>query len=88
MQPASQNIFPSVSAQVPAPQESRLPRHFFAALNSGWTVVADSFEVHCYRGRWSGRLMLSSGTVPARLSVRFTASDGGYRFSAPEVAQP
>jgi hypothetical protein len=88
MQSASQNIVPLVPTQVPAAQDSKLPRHFFAALNSGWTVVSDSFEVHNYHGRWSGRLLLSSGTVPTRLSVSFTASDGGYRFAAPEVAQP
>jgi hypothetical protein len=86
MQPTNQNIFASVPAQVPA-KHPQLPRHFFAALNSGWAVVPDSFEVHCYHGRWSGRLLLSSGTVPTRLSVTFTATDGGYRFAAPEVTR-
>jgi hypothetical protein len=87
MQPATKNILSAIPAQVPAAQDPRLPRHFFAALNSGWAVVSDSFEVHNYHGRWSGRLLLSSGTVPTRLSVSFTASDGGYRFAAPEVAR-
>ena len=85
MQPASQNIFPYIPTQVPAAKDLQLPKHFFAALNSGWTVVADSFEVHCYHGRWSGRLLLGSGMMPTRLSVSFSASDGGYRFAAPEL---
>jgi hypothetical protein len=87
MQPAKQNIVPFVPAQVPAAQDLQLPKHFFSALNSGWAVIPDSLELHNYHGRWSGKLLLSSGTVPTRLSVSFTATDGGYRFAAPEVAK-
>ena len=88
MQSASQNIFPSVSAQVPATLDSQVPKHFFGALNSGWTVVPDSLDVHWYQGRWSGKLSLTSPTVPLRLSVSFTMCAGQYRFNAPEVAKP
>jgi hypothetical protein len=88
MQPASQNIFPSVPAQVPPTSDSQLPRHFFGALNAGWAVVPDSLDVHWYQGRWSGKLSLISGTVPLRLSVSFAMCGGLYRFAAPEVAKP
>jgi hypothetical protein len=83
MQSASQNIFPSVPTQVPATQDSQLPKHLFGALNSGWTVVPDSLDVHWYAGRWSGTLSLVSATVPLRLSVSFTMCAGQYRFAAP-----
>jgi hypothetical protein len=64
-----------------------LPKRFFRALNSGWTVVPDSLDVHWYQGRWSGTLSLISGTVPLRLSVSFTMCGGLYRFAAPAVAK-
>jgi hypothetical protein len=88
MQPASQNIFPSVPAQVPAAQDSQLPKHFLGALNSGWTVVPDSLDVHWFQGRWTGKLSLVSATVPLRVSASFTMCGGLYRFAAPEVAKP
>jgi hypothetical protein len=86
LQPASQNIFPSVPAQVPA-TDSQLQKHFFGTLNSGWTVVPDSLDVRWYQGRWSGKLSLISGTVPLRLSVSFTMCGGLYRLAAPKVAK-
>jgi hypothetical protein len=77
--------FSQTSDAQPDPQ---LPKHFFGALNSGWTVVADSLDVHWYQGGWSGKLALISGAaVPLRLSVSFTMFGGLYRFVAPKVAK-
>ena len=79
---------PAKFSQTPDAQpDSQLPKHFFGALNAGWTVVPDSLDVHWFQGRWSGKLSLVSATVPLRLSVSFTMCGGLYRFAAPEVAQ-
>jgi hypothetical protein len=89
---ATQNLsqavpFPqSVPAKFSQTPDAQLPKHFFGALNSGWTVVPDSLDVHWYQGRWSGKLSLISGT--ARLSVSFTMCAGQYRFAAPVTDVP
>jgi len=85
MQSAAKSIPFVIPAQALESASPQLPKHFFQALNSGWTVVRDSLELQCYHGRWSGKMLLSSGTTTARLVVSFTASDGGYRFTAPEL---
>jgi hypothetical protein len=77
---------PTKFSQTPDAQpDSQFPKHFLGALNSGWTVVPDSLDVHWFQGGWSGKLSLISGTL--RLSVSFTMCAGLYRFAAPEVAK-
>jgi hypothetical protein len=79
-----------VSQAVPSPQSvlavnSTLPKHFFNALDLGWTPVSNSLELHHYNGVWSGRILLTKDG--ARASVTFVALDGGcYRFSPPQRA--
>ena len=81
---------PIVSQVVPFPQsvpavDPQIPKHFFSALDSGWSVVPNSFELRCFQGRWSGRLLLSKGA--SRVSVTFIALDSGtYRFGTPQRA--
>jgi len=79
-----------VSQAVPSPQSvpavnSTLPKHFFNALDLGWTPVSNSLELHHYNGAWSGRIVLAKGAC--RVSVSFTAHEGGcYRFAPPQRA--
>ena len=79
-----------VSQAVPSPQSvlavnSTLPKHFFNALDSGWTPVPNSLELRHYNGVWSGRILLSKGAY--QVSVSFSALDSGaYRFGTPQRA--
>jgi hypothetical protein len=65
-------------------QNFEVPEHLFSALNSGWTVVPGSFELHCYQDRWAGKLVLRSDTTTGQLVASFTVSDESYRFAAPQ----